>query len=231
MNDKIYYEAQLSCPDGRWGMTLTITRAKSHWTCPWFALPDMRYQTFSEAQRRAYLQILHLRTCLENPNDTVVQIKGPVADTASVYTFGDERDHPEGSREYWRALHDRKVREGTMPATQEVVFPLEGAWKCLKNGHWFKYEPPPAWPPWCAIEGCDSPGFVWIVKDDVTGKDWPPFFPYKEGGADEPPLMRPMTDGPPWILPDGKHPYTGRHRKEGEEGEGEFLPEVRPEDQ
>jgi hypothetical protein len=50
----------------------------------------------------------------------------------------------------------------------------EGAWMC-SDGHMFRYARPPAYPPWCAVEGCRATGkFVWIVKDEVTSRDWLP---------------------------------------------------------
>jgi hypothetical protein len=47
----------------------------------------------------------------------------------------------------------------------------EGAWQC-GAGHMFRYEPPPGWPPWCALIDCHAGDFRWIVKDDVNGQDW-----------------------------------------------------------
>ena len=49
----------------------------------------------------------------------------------------------------------------------------DGAWQC-GAGHIFRYEPPPAWPPWCIKGGCDAGDFRWIIKDEVTGRDWLP---------------------------------------------------------
>jgi hypothetical protein len=36
----------------------------------------------------------------------------------------------------------------------------------------FRYEPPPAWPPWCANAKCNTGGFRWIIKDEVNSRDW-----------------------------------------------------------
>jgi hypothetical protein len=50
----------------------------------------------------------------------------------------------------------------------------EGAWQC-SDGHMFRYEPPPASPPWCGRAGCHASGsFVWIIKDEVPARDWLP---------------------------------------------------------
>lgn len=49
----------------------------------------------------------------------------------------------------------------------------EGAWQC-GDGHMFRYEPPPASPPWCVVLGCKAGDFRWILKDEVTGRDWLP---------------------------------------------------------
>jgi hypothetical protein len=49
----------------------------------------------------------------------------------------------------------------------------EGAWQC-GDGHMFRYEPPPTTPPWCGKEGCQAGDFRWIIKDEVTGRDWLP---------------------------------------------------------
>jgi hypothetical protein len=38
----------------------------------------------------------------------------------------------------------------------------------------FRYEPPPAWPPWCIRTDCSAGDFRWIIKDKVTGRDWLP---------------------------------------------------------
>lgn len=184
---KIFYEAQLSCPEGRWGMTMTITRADSTWTSPWFAFNGMRFQTFEEAREKAAEQFIALRTVLEGESKNRIDQWG---------VYG--------------------------PKKRMTIKPDEGAWKC-GNGHWFAYAPPPAWPPWCAIEGCESAMLLWIVKDDVTSKDWPPFLPYASVSYnDQPVILRPMTDGPPWLWPDGKPPRKG-------EEDGKLLPEVRPE--
>lgn len=169
-SNRVFYEAQLSCPEGRWGMTLTITRGESTWTSPWFAFQMMRYQTFEEARVKAAEQFVALRRTLEGETST-----------AKIDQWG----------------------------VYGKILPQEGAWKC-SEGHWFKYEPPPAWPPWCAIEGCDAAEIIWIEKDDITSKDWPPFFPYGSRGM----LMRPMTDGPPWIWPEGHKPRSEHTRME-----------------
>jgi hypothetical protein len=56
------------------------------------------------------------------------------------------------------------------PSTAEE----EGAWQC-GDGHMFFYAPPPAYPPWCSKPGCFAKGeFKWIIKDEVTSRDWPP---------------------------------------------------------
>jgi hypothetical protein len=49
----------------------------------------------------------------------------------------------------------------------------DGAWMC-GVGHMFHYEAPPAEPPWCGHPECQALGFVWIIKDDVTSRDWIP---------------------------------------------------------
>jgi hypothetical protein len=49
----------------------------------------------------------------------------------------------------------------------------EGAWQC-GAGHMFRYEPPPASPPWCAKPDCHAGDFRWIIKDEVTADDWLP---------------------------------------------------------
>lgn len=49
----------------------------------------------------------------------------------------------------------------------------EGAWQC-GNGHMFRYEPPPLRPPWCVKTTCLNLDFRWILRDEVTGKDWLP---------------------------------------------------------
>jgi hypothetical protein len=49
----------------------------------------------------------------------------------------------------------------------------EGAWQC-GAGHMFRYEPPPASPPWCAKTGCQAGDFRWIIKNEVTDRDWFP---------------------------------------------------------
>jgi hypothetical protein len=46
-----------------------------------------------------------------------------------------------------------------------------GAWQCAV-GHMFRYEPPPAEPPWCGEQGCDAGGFRWIELNEVTVRDW-----------------------------------------------------------
>jgi hypothetical protein len=38
----------------------------------------------------------------------------------------------------------------------------------------FRYEPPPASPPWCAKARCQAGNFRWIIKNEVTERDWPP---------------------------------------------------------
>jgi hypothetical protein len=38
----------------------------------------------------------------------------------------------------------------------------------------FRYEPPPAWPPWCPKPECHAGDFRWIIKDEVTSRDWLP---------------------------------------------------------
>jgi hypothetical protein len=63
---------------------------------------------------------------------------------------------------------DQPCQCGCHGAAQEP----EGAWQC-SDGHMFRYEPPPAWPPFCAVAGCFARGeFRWILKDDVTSRDW-----------------------------------------------------------
>lgn len=59
----------------------------------------------------------------------------------------------------------------------------EGAWQC-GNGHMFRYEPPPASPPWCSKTDCRSMSFAWIIKDEVTGRDWLPDEPDDEPTED-----------------------------------------------
>src|SRR4051794_33129934 len=49
----------------------------------------------------------------------------------------------------------------------EYIATEHGAWQC-SNGHMFRYEPPPASPPWCAKTGCQAVNFRWIIKDEVT---------------------------------------------------------------
>jgi hypothetical protein len=49
----------------------------------------------------------------------------------------------------------------------------DGAWQC-GAGHVFGYEPPPASPPWCVVLGCKAGDYRWIVKDEVTERDWIP---------------------------------------------------------
>lgn len=71
---KIFYEAQLSCPEGRWGMTMTITRGDSTWTSPWFAFTGMRFQNFEEARQKAGEQFIALRTVLEDEPSAVNRI-------------------------------------------------------------------------------------------------------------------------------------------------------------
>src|SRR5277367_5216962 len=47
----------------------------------------------------------------------------------------------------------------------------DGAWQC-GDGHMFQYEPPPASPPWCIRTTCHAGDFRWIIKDEVTSRDW-----------------------------------------------------------
>ena len=49
----------------------------------------------------------------------------------------------------------------------------EGAWMC-GDGHLFRYEPPPSYPPWCGNAKCFAGGFKWIIKNEVTERDWLP---------------------------------------------------------
>jgi hypothetical protein len=49
----------------------------------------------------------------------------------------------------------------------------EGAWQC-GDGHMFRYQPPPAFPPWCGKIKCKAGNFRWILKDEVTSGDWLP---------------------------------------------------------
>jgi hypothetical protein len=49
----------------------------------------------------------------------------------------------------------------------------DGAWQC-GAGHMFRYEPPPASPPWCFKPDCHAGNFRWIIKDEVTSQDWLP---------------------------------------------------------
>lgn len=60
---------------------------------------------------------------------------------------------------------------GCMPMDHGIE--PEGAWQC-GNGHMFRYEPPPASPPWCARAECYSMSFIWILRDEATDRDWLP---------------------------------------------------------
>jgi hypothetical protein len=76
----------------------------------------------------------------------------------------------------------------------------EGAWQC-GAGHMFRYEPPPASPPWCPKPECHAGNFRWIVKDEVTSKDWIPrkdWIPNEEPieEMDEPEENPPTADDP-----------------------------------
>ncbi len=80
-------------------------------------------------------------------------------------------DTPEGDR-----LHGVKelnlVEAAYFRGLGYKLWPFDdGAWQC-GDGHMFEYEPPPASPPWCPTIACRSMDFRWIVKDDVTGRDW-----------------------------------------------------------
>ena len=110
---KIHYEAQLSCPEGLWGMTMTITRGDTTWTSPWFAFQRMERQNFLEARKKAAEQFIALHRVLEPDAEEPFSI------------------------DQWGVYGSKRTR----------ILPEEGAWKCLKNNHWFAYEPPPSWPP------------------------------------------------------------------------------------
>lgn len=62
----------------------------------------------------------------------------------------------------------------------------KGAWQC-GNGHMFRYEPPPESPPWCSKIDCRSMNFIWIIKNDITGRDWLP-----DQHGEEPTLPMPI---------------------------------------
>ena len=53
----------------------------------------------------------------------------------------------------------------------ESVRRRPGAWQC-EAGHMFRYEAPPASPPWCKEVGCETGSFRWVQKDEVTSEDW-----------------------------------------------------------
>lgn len=71
----------------------------------------------------------------------------------------------------------------------------DGAWQCGR-GHMFRYEPPPASPPWCPKPGCHAGNFRWIIKDEVTSKDW---LPDKPGKPELPRLPKCYKCNTHWI--------------------------------
>jgi hypothetical protein len=99
--------------------------------------------------------------------------KGEVVGTLAGTVF---RIHAPGTVEYDPGSHlVSECQIGGCVGCETLAYRAgtEGLWQC-PDGHMYAYEPPPAYPPFCGRVGCFAPGeHRWIIKDEVTGRDWP----------------------------------------------------------